>query len=62
MNRPRHFADLAEGLIRACGHHFGQHIALRARACRPPTAAAYVSPSPAMSTAPEQHPAAQTTA
>jgi hypothetical protein len=24
----RHFADLAEGLIRACGHHFGQHIAL----------------------------------
>jgi hypothetical protein len=24
----RHFADLAEGLIRACGRHFGQNIAL----------------------------------
>jgi hypothetical protein len=24
----RHFADLAEGLIRACGRHFGQDIAL----------------------------------
>jgi hypothetical protein len=24
----RHFADLAEGLIRGCGRHFGQNIAL----------------------------------
>ena len=24
----RHFGDLAEGLIRACGRHFGQNIAL----------------------------------